>query len=653
MKKKIFTLFTKQWFGYFVAVMLVILATWLKYLAQPDIIPAEVPILYILAIVLTATFFGLLPSLLCCALSTLAFVYFFLTPLYTFPFYPQILPVSLVFFITGIIISYLSESLRKKIAEAKKEVSLRKEREAELIAYRENLEALVKQRTSELEKINKDLIKEIEEHQKDEDALKESEERFRIMADSSPLMIAVHDADGGIRFVNHAYREFFGVKQQDVQGKNWKPLIHPADEERYTRQFLISIKQQKPFHEQARVQCADGQWCWVESFGVPRFSSNGKFLGIVISALDITARKKIEDALIESENLLSTFFESPGAMRGIVEIIDDNTVRYVTANSWTARIYSLDPAGLRNKLSSELNIPLDIVHMWISHYRQSMETGKPVTYNYQALIGGKKTWFASTVSYLKNLVSQYPRFAFVTMDITERVKAERVKDEFISLVSHELRTPMMVVLGSLKTAQTEGVSQEDREILFQNALEGAESLSALLENLLELSRYQAGRLKIEKESVNISDITRSVANSFRTLGETHSIIVECPESLPRVEADSMRVGRILHNLISNAVKYSPPYTTIRISAREENDKVITSVADEGPGMKPEEQQKIFEPFERSENVINTKGLGLGLVVCKRLVEAHGGKIWIESNRSQGSTFYFTLPVKKGGSSIER
>jgi PAS domain S-box-containing protein len=231
-------------------------------------------------------------------------------------------------------------------------------------------------------------------------------------------------------------------------------------------------------------------------------------------------------------------------------------------------------------------------------------------------------------------------------DITERKKSEQLKDEFIGLVSHELRTPMTVINGSLRTAMSPGISDDDKQLLLENAIEGAGSLSAILENLLELSRFQAGRLQIHRESVNIPEAAATVIGKLKTKSETHRFTVDFPRNLPPVEADPVRLERILYNLVENATKYSPENSVIKVFSRREDDFVVTGVADKGTGISPEDQNKIFELFERIEVKTKIEGLGLGLVVCKRLVEAQGGKIWVESRYGKGSTFYFTLPIKK-------
>ena len=229
----------------------------------------------------------------------------------------------------------------------------------------------------------------------------------------------------------------------------------------------------------------------------------------------------------------------------------------------------------------------------------------------------------------------------------ERKRVEKMKDEFIGLVSHELRTPLTVVIGSLKTAMSEGVTPDEVRELIANATQGADSLEAILENMLELSRYDAGRLQLRNEAVSISHLSDAVISRLKERGTPQQFIMEFPSDLPAVEADSLRVERILYNLLENATKYSPERSEIKVSSRKEQEFVVTKIADQGIGMSPEDQNKIFELFERVGRPSTfSRGIGLGLVVCKRLVEAQGGWIKVDSELGKGSTFSFALPVSR-------
>jgi len=156
-------------------------------------------------------------------------------------------------------------------------------------------------------------------------ALRESEERFRTMADGLPLMIWVHDAEGKQLFVNRTFGEFFGVSLEQMRGDNWQPLMHPNDADAYVTEFLASVREQRPFHAEARVMQKDGQWRWIESFARPRFSSSGEFLGHVGSSVDVTERREIEEALRQSEERLRLATDIGGIGTWYLDLKEDQT----------------------------------------------------------------------------------------------------------------------------------------------------------------------------------------------------------------------------------------------------------------------------------------------------------------------------------------
>jgi PAS domain S-box-containing protein len=236
-------------------------------------------------------------------------------------------------------------------------------------------------------------------------------------------------------------------------------------------------------------------------------------------------------------------------------------------------------------------------------------------------------------------------FTAIMRDITEHKKLDEMKDEFIGLVSHELRTPLTVIMGSLRTAMTEGISPDEKRELLQNSIEGVDSLAAILENMLELTRYQAGHLQFRAEPVSISNVTENVIKKLKGQRVDRRFSTDFPNDLPMIDADPLRVERILYNLLENAVKYSHDGSEIRVFSIKEDKFVVTGVVDQGMGIPPYDHDKLFELFNRlGAESRPTKGVGLGLVVSKRLVEAHGGWIKVDSAMGRGSTFSFALPV---------
>jgi signal transduction histidine kinase len=223
-------------------------------------------------------------------------------------------------------------------------------------------------------------------------------------------------------------------------------------------------------------------------------------------------------------------------------------------------------------------------------------------------------------------------------------KMETMKDEFIGMVSHELKTPITVLMGSIYTALSEGISKEEARQLLKDAASSTESLAGIIDNLLDLSRAQANRLVIKKEPVDIAQIVHNVTDKLKGRSAIHRLVVDVPKGLAAVAADHLRVERVLYNLMENAIKYSPRGGDVVVFAQQKDDYLTIGVKDSGMGISAEDQARLFAPFERLETADGIGGIGLGLNVCRRLIEAHGGRIWVESQPGEGSTFFFTLPL---------
>jgi len=232
-------------------------------------------------------------------------------------------------------------------------------------------------------------------------------------------------------------------------------------------------------------------------------------------------------------------------------------------------------------------------------------------------------------------------------DIRARKEAEQLQSTFLSVISHELQTPIAIIKGYadlLSDADEELPPDKMRQKL---AIIGAEAdrLSKMVENLLYASRIQAGGLKLSLEPVAVLPLAQHIAQRASALSAKHTIEVRVPENLPTVLADYERIGEVLLNLTENAIKYSPNGGRIEISARATADEVIVSVTDEGIGVPEADRDRLFERFSRLDSrlIRQMKGTGLGLFICKSIVEAHRGRIWAESAPGGGSRFSFSLP----------
>ncbi len=265
---------------------------------------------------------------------------------------------------------------------------------------------------------------------------------------------------------------------------------------------------------------------------------------------------------------------------------------------------------------------------------------------------GSTAWVNLSVRPIRDKEGRVVVSRSVMVDITEHRKLDQLKDDFIGLVSHELRSPMTVITGAINTVLTEDerLSPEETRQLLKDAAAESETLSNLLSNLLELSRVQAQRLVLYSEAINVKKVIQDAVDKIKRQYATHKFVINLPRRLPPLQADSLRLERILYNLLENAVKYSPAGGEVRVSAKLQKEHLVIGVSDQGIGISPADQAKLFGPFQRLEKrPSGVRGVGLGLMVCRRLVEAHGGNIWVESEPGHGSTFFFAMPLSQGSS----
>ncbi len=232
-------------------------------------------------------------------------------------------------------------------------------------------------------------------------------------------------------------------------------------------------------------------------------------------------------------------------------------------------------------------------------------------------------------------------------DITRIRENEQLRSTFMSIISHELQTPIAIIKGYASTLRREDANWDTRTIRgrLEAIEEESDRLHHLVANLLQASRIQAGGLKMDPGPLDLAEMTRKVVRKFAARSPHHTFRTHLPENMPPVWADRERIEEVLLNLLDNAVKYSPNAKLIRVEGQVTGDEVIMSVGDQGIGIPLREQARIFDRFQRVDNTASrsTQGAGLGLYICRAILEAHGGRIWVESELGKGSTFYFGLP----------
>jgi PAS domain S-box-containing protein len=235
------------------------------------------------------------------------------------------------------------------------------------------------------------------------------------------------------------------------------------------------------------------------------------------------------------------------------------------------------------------------------------------------------------------------------VDITRFREAEEMKSTFVSVISHELKTPVALIKGYAGTLARED-AQWDRATLDEGLHvidEEADRLNSLINDLLDASRIQAGGFRVERAEMCLPKLAERVVETFRTQTTNHHFVLDFPPGFPDVVGDEERLRQVLNNLLNNAIKYSPQGGEIRVGGWADAGSATVYVADQGIGIPADEQANLFQRFYRVDSSLrrSTQGAGLGLYLCKSIVEAHGGHIWLRSEPGKGTTVFFALPVE--------
>jgi two-component system sensor histidine kinase KdpD len=245
------------------------------------------------------------------------------------------------------------------------------------------------------------------------------------------------------------------------------------------------------------------------------------------------------------------------------------------------------------------------------------------------------------------LALERARLAEESQQAQVRAETERMRNAILSSVSHDLRTPLSTITGAASTLLEGGerLPRASRLDLVRSIYEEAHRLDRLLKNLLDMMRLEGGALQLKKDWHPFDEIVGSALTRLERRLRDHRVHIQVPADLPLIQVDAVLIEQVIINLLENAVKYAPLHSSIDLSASTRDGALLFEIADRGPGLPPGDEQRIFDKFYRVASS-QEGGVGLGLTICRGIIEAHGGQIWAENRPGGGAVFRFSLPLEE-------
>ncbi|MCP2727053.1 PAS domain S-box protein [Limnofasciculus baicalensis] len=492
------------------------------------------------------------------------------------------------------------------------------------------------------------VVEDITARKQTEEALQTSERKLKAFLNNIPDIAWIKDKDQRYIAVNEELGRVFGVKPEDVVGKNDFKICHPHLAEKFRNDTLDVMRSREQKSFETKIVDSKNNIRWFESIKNPIYDSQGKVIGTVGIARDITERKRIEVELRTSQEKYKTLFE----ILPIGVCITDNLGDIIEANLASKQILGLSGNSKINYEYEEKGL------QFIGKNGKIMESSeltcvralreKRTIKEQETLIvnsNGESTWVSISAAPIP--LSNYG-VAIAYVDITDRKKAEHMKDEFLAITSHELRTPLtslMGALGLLGTGQLGALTEQGQKLL-DFALLDTERLMRMVKNLLDLQSLKFSKNAIKSRNCEITDLVDRAITLIGPIAEKTGINLSVTTITGTIWADGDRILQVLTNLLENAIKFSPPQTTICLSAQQQENQILFKLKDRGRGIPSDKIESIFAPFEQVDvsDSRSRKGTGLGLAICRSIVEQHQGHIWVESTLGMGSTFCFTLPL---------
>jgi PAS domain S-box-containing protein len=508
-----------------------------------------------------------------------------------------------------------------------------------------------------------------------EERLREAEERYRILVEQLPMITYV-DVPGETpeelwlpQYVSPQLESMLGWSPEEwMSDPNFyfDRIVHPDDQAYVNEAHEVAFSNLTGHTIEHRLMHRDGSVRWFADHMVIARDDDGRPFGSQGYLLDITERKEAEDRLREAETRYAAIVESSDD--AIFGLSLDGVV-----TSWNAgaeRLYGYSAEEMVGK-DAAVVIPPELRDRERQAIKGMLRSGRNVRLLETERLrkDGSLVPVSVSISPMRDAEGTWLGAAGIARDITEQkaAKAElerllereraqvaelrtldTMKDEFIALVSHELRTPLTSIRGYLElVSEGTGELSAEQEHFLGVVSRNAERLQNLVGDLLFVAQIEAGRLQLETAPVGLEQIAAEAVESARPLADQKQIELSLEtESLPLLEGDRGRLGQLLDNFLSNAIKFTPEGGNVYVRLRKHQDSALLEVEDTGMGIPQAEQERLFERFFRTSNATAQaiQGTGLGLTISKAIAEAHGGRISFTSAENEGTTFRIELPL---------
>ncbi|NPV77993.1 MAG: PAS domain S-box protein [Anaerolineae bacterium] len=528
--------------------------------------------------------------------------------------------------------------------------------------------------------------------------MKTSEDRYRSIIDDQPDVIRRFLPDGTITFANDAYCNFFKRRKDLLVGDNLFHMVSKEVEDSI-RQSLSDLTPENPVKTYERlVQLRDGELRWVQWIDRAIFDEKNNVLEYQSTGRDITDLKNtqhelsrrnselaalnaIVNTLIESRDLKQMLEAALEKALAVIEL-DGGWIYLVQEDHNKIRLVQAAQRGLREdspERSLEIFLEDGLDASDPEYFSRCLATTvNAFHHGYLASILDFQPWMVSAplqgrdqvlgvlggyckgrkiTSQQEEILTTIARQIGVTVENIQLVKknseiaviqeVNRIRSELIANVSHEMKTPLglITIMATSLLREEVKLKPEMRRQLLRDIHNEAGKLNEIVDNLLSISSVEARKERLQKEDCNLERLVQRAIRTLSAQASDHRIVVDFPDRPFVIKVEEGQIEQVVRNLLSNAVKYSPPGSTISIFGDQIDNDVVIKIKDEGIGIPAYDIPHIFERFFRvdDERVKQSAGVGLGLSICKEIVEAHGGRIWVESALGMGSTFYFSLP----------